>query len=119
VVKRCRGSDESGYGIDWCGWILSGVYPSPAFPPVRRKSDYFFVFDPRIFPDDVVMPILKKWRIFGREDFTGEAAAMRDDSADSSRRPATSSRWPSSAGSSVRPAGPRSAPPIERWAHRF
>lgn len=25
------------------------------------------------------MPVLKKWRIFEREDFTGEAAAMRDD----------------------------------------
>ncbi len=29
--------------------------------------------------DDVVMPVLKKWRIFEREDFTGEAAHMRDD----------------------------------------
>jgi acyl-[acyl-carrier-protein] desaturase len=27
----------------------------------------------------VVRPVLKKWRIFEREDFTGEAAAMRDD----------------------------------------
>ena len=25
------------------------------------------------------MPVLKKWRIFERDDFTGEAAAMRDD----------------------------------------
>jgi acyl-[acyl-carrier-protein] desaturase len=25
------------------------------------------------------MPILKKWRLFEREDFTGEDAAMRDD----------------------------------------
>jgi acyl-[acyl-carrier-protein] desaturase len=25
------------------------------------------------------MPVLRKWRIFEREDFTGEAAAMRDD----------------------------------------
>jgi acyl-[acyl-carrier-protein] desaturase len=25
------------------------------------------------------MPVLKKWRIFEREDFTGEAARMRDD----------------------------------------
>jgi acyl-[acyl-carrier-protein] desaturase len=25
------------------------------------------------------MPVLKKWRIFEREDFTGEAAEMRDD----------------------------------------
>ena len=25
------------------------------------------------------MPVLKKWRIFERDDFTGEAAKMRDD----------------------------------------
>ena len=25
------------------------------------------------------MPVLKKWRIFERDDFTGEAAEMRDD----------------------------------------
>jgi len=25
------------------------------------------------------MPVLKKWRIFEREDFTGEAAELRDD----------------------------------------
>ena len=31
--------------------------------------------------DDVVMPVLKKWRIFERDDFTGEAARMRDDLA--------------------------------------
>ena len=37
------------------------------------------VYDPRIHLDDVVMPVLKKWRIFERDDFTGEAAAMRDD----------------------------------------
>ena len=37
------------------------------------------VFDPRIFLDDVVMPVLKKWRIFDCEDFTGEVARMRDD----------------------------------------
>ena len=37
------------------------------------------VYDPRIHLDDVVMPVLKKWRIFERDDFTGEAAMMRDD----------------------------------------
>jgi acyl-[acyl-carrier-protein] desaturase len=25
------------------------------------------------------MPVLRKWRIFEREDFTGEAARLRDD----------------------------------------
>jgi acyl-[acyl-carrier-protein] desaturase len=28
-----------------------------------------------------VMPVLKKWRIFEREDFTGKAAELRDDLA--------------------------------------
>jgi len=37
------------------------------------------VYDPRIHLEDVVMPVMKKWRIFERDDFTGEAAAMRDD----------------------------------------
>jgi acyl-[acyl-carrier-protein] desaturase len=27
------------------------------------------------------MPVLKKWRIFERDDFTGEAARLRDDLA--------------------------------------
>jgi acyl-[acyl-carrier-protein] desaturase len=39
------------------------------------------VYDPRIHLDEVVLPVLKKWRIFEREDFTGEAAELRDDLA--------------------------------------
>lgn len=37
------------------------------------------MYDPRIHLDDVVMPVLRKWRIFEREDFTGEGARLRDD----------------------------------------
>ena len=37
------------------------------------------VYDPRIHLDEVVMPVLKKWRIFERDDFTGEAANMQED----------------------------------------
>jgi acyl-[acyl-carrier-protein] desaturase len=37
------------------------------------------VYDIRIHLEEVVKPVLKKWRIFEREDFTGEAAWMRDD----------------------------------------
>ncbi len=37
------------------------------------------VYDPRIHLDEVVMPVLKKWRIFERDDFNGEAARLRDD----------------------------------------
>src|SRR6267378_2986797 len=56
--------------------------PGYTIPDFRRKAVIIAVggvFDPRIFLDDVVMPVLKKWRIFEREDFTGEAAEMRDD----------------------------------------
>ena len=34
------------------------------------------VYDPRIHLNEVVMPVLRKWRIFEREDFTGEASVM-------------------------------------------
>jgi acyl-[acyl-carrier-protein] desaturase len=56
--------------------------PGYTVPEFRRKAVVIAVggvYDPRIHLDDVVMPVLKKWRIFEREDFTGEAAAMRDD----------------------------------------
>ena len=61
-------------------------FQMPGFqvPEFRRKAVMIAVggvYDPRIHLDDVVMPVLKKWRIFEREDFTGEAAAMRDDLA--------------------------------------
>ena len=58
--------------------------PGYTVPEFRRKAVIIAVggvYDPRIHLDDVVMPVLKKWRIFEREDFTGEAAAMRDDLA--------------------------------------
>ena len=56
--------------------------PGYTVPEFRRKAVIIAVggvYDPRIHLDDVVMPVLKKWRIFEREDFTGEAAEMRDD----------------------------------------
>src|ERR1700732_1758023 len=58
--------------------------PGYTVPEFRRKAVIIAVggtHDPRIHLDDVVMPVLKKWRIFEREDFTGEAASMRDDLA--------------------------------------
>jgi acyl-[acyl-carrier-protein] desaturase len=58
--------------------------PGYTVPDFRRKAVTIAVggvYDPRIHLDDVVLPVLKKWRIFEREDFTGEAAAMRDDLA--------------------------------------
>ncbi len=58
--------------------------PGFTVPEFRRKAVIIAVggvYDPRIHLDDVVMPVLKKWRIFERDDFTGEAARMRDDLA--------------------------------------
>jgi acyl-[acyl-carrier-protein] desaturase len=56
--------------------------PGYTVPDFRRKAVIIAVggvYDPRIHLNDVVMPVLKQWRIFEREDFTGEAAEMRDD----------------------------------------
>jgi acyl-[acyl-carrier-protein] desaturase len=56
--------------------------PGYTVPGFRAKAVVIAVggvYDPRIHLDDVVMPVLKKWRIFEREDFTGEAARQRDD----------------------------------------
>ena len=56
--------------------------PGYQVPEFRRKAVAIAVggvYDPRIHLEDVVMPVLKKWRIFEREDFTGDAAALRDD----------------------------------------
>jgi acyl-[acyl-carrier-protein] desaturase len=61
-------------------------FQMPGFqvPEFRRKAVMIAVggvYDPRIHLDEVVMPVLKKWRIFERDDFSGEAARLRDDLA--------------------------------------
>ena len=56
--------------------------PGYTVPEFRRKAVIIAtggVYDPRIHLEDVVMPVLKKWRIFEREDFTGEGAHLRDE----------------------------------------
>ncbi|MCH9669476.1 MAG: acyl-ACP desaturase [Actinomycetia bacterium] len=56
--------------------------PGFTIPDFRRRAVSIAsggIYDPRIHLDDIVMPVLKKWRIFEREDFTGEAAEKRDD----------------------------------------
>lgn len=58
--------------------------PGYTVPEFRRKAVVIAVggvYDPRIHLEDVVMPVLKKWRILERDDFTGEAAELRDDIA--------------------------------------
>ena len=61
--------------------ILSNFrMPGSTVPEFRRKAVVIAtggIYDPRIHLEDVVMPILKKWRIFERDDFTGEGARMR------------------------------------------
>ncbi len=57
--------------------------PGFTVPEFRRKAVVIAVggvYDPRIHLDDVVMPVLKKWRIFER-DLTGDAARWRDEIA--------------------------------------
>jgi acyl-[acyl-carrier-protein] desaturase len=56
--------------------------PGYTVPEFRRKAVIIAtggVYDPRIHLEDVVMPVLKKWRIFERDDFTGECARLRDE----------------------------------------
>ncbi|HEY0226613.1 MAG TPA: acyl-ACP desaturase [Mycobacterium sp.] len=56
--------------------------PGFSVPEFRRKAVIIAVggvYDIGIHLNEVVLPVLKKWRIFEREDFTGEAAYMRDD----------------------------------------
>ncbi|SPM38742.1 acyl-ACP desaturase [Mycobacterium numidiamassiliense] len=56
--------------------------PGFSVPEFRRKAVIIAVggvYDIGIHLNEVVLPVLKKWRIFEREDFTGEAAGMRDD----------------------------------------
>ena len=63
--------------------ILSNFrMPGSTVPEFRRKAVVIAtggIYDPRIHLEDVVMPILKKWRIFERGDFTGEGARMCDE----------------------------------------
>jgi acyl-[acyl-carrier-protein] desaturase len=62
--------------------LLNFRMPGFLVPEFRRKALMIAVggvYDIRIHLDEVVMPVLKKWRILERDDFTGEAARMRDD----------------------------------------
>jgi acyl-[acyl-carrier-protein] desaturase len=60
------------------------LMPGYQVPEFRRKAVMIAVggvYDPRIHLDEVVMPVLKKWRIFERDDFSGEANRLRDELA--------------------------------------
>src|SRR6201988_3588889 len=62
--------------------LVNFKMPGFTVPEFRRKAVVIAVggvYDRRIHLDDVVLPVLKKWRIFERDDFTGDASEMRDD----------------------------------------
>ena len=83
--------DVSAAGLDIApNMAMSSLYrilknfkmPGYTVPEFRRKAVIIAmggVYDPRIHLEDVVMPVLKKWRIFERDDFTGEGARLRDE----------------------------------------
>ena len=56
--------------------------PGFSIPNFRRNAVKMAVggiYDARQHLDDVVLPVLRKWRIFERTDFTGEGERLRDD----------------------------------------
>jgi len=62
--------------------LLNFKMPGFLVPEFRRKALMIAVggvYDIRIHLDEVVMPVLRKWRILERDDFTGEGARMQDD----------------------------------------
>jgi hypothetical protein len=62
--------------VSWWGFVLSlRAGCVPAVEPQEFDACPVLLTQ----PDDVGMPVLKKWRIFERNDFTGVAAKMRDD----------------------------------------
>jgi acyl-[acyl-carrier-protein] desaturase len=56
--------------------------PGAGMPGWGRKSVQIAlagIYDPKSHLEDVVAPVLRAWNIFGREDFTSEGAAARDE----------------------------------------
>ncbi len=65
-----------------CRILVNFQMPGYAIPNFRRNAVKIAVggvYDLRQHLDDVVMPVLRKWRIFERDDFTGEGARCRDE----------------------------------------
>jgi acyl-[acyl-carrier-protein] desaturase len=64
--------------------LVNFQMPGFAIPNFRRNAVKIAVggiYDLRQHLDDVVMPVLRKWRIFERGDFRGEGARRRDELA--------------------------------------
>ena len=65
-----------------CRILVNFQMPGFSIPNFRRNAVKMAVggiYDARQHLDDVVLPVLRKWRIFEREDFTGEGARKRDE----------------------------------------
>ncbi|MDQ1486433.1 MAG: acyl-[acyl-carrier-protein] desaturase [Actinomycetota bacterium] len=64
--------------------LTNFAMPGFSIPNFRRNAVKMAVggiYDARQHLDDVVMPVLRKWRIFERADFTGEGERERDELA--------------------------------------
>ena len=65
-----------------CRILVNFQTPGLTIPNFRRKSVKIAVggiHDLRQHLDDVVLPVLRNWRIFEREDLTGDGARARDE----------------------------------------
>ncbi len=64
--------------------LANFAMPGYTIPGFRRNAVTIAtggVYDPQLHLDEVVMPVLRKWRIFERDDLDGEGEARREDLA--------------------------------------
>ncbi len=67
-----------------CRILVNFQMPGFSIPNFRRNAVKMAVggiYDARQHLDEVVLPVLRKWRIFDRDDFTGEGERARDELA--------------------------------------
>jgi acyl-[acyl-carrier-protein] desaturase len=67
-----------------CRILATFQMPGFAIPNFRRNAVKIAVggiYDLRQHLDEVILPVLRYWRIFERDDFTGEGLQLRDDLA--------------------------------------
>jgi acyl-[acyl-carrier-protein] desaturase len=67
-----------------CRILVNFQMPGFSIPNFRRNAVKMAVggiYDARQHLDDVVLPVLRKWRIFERDDFTDEGERKRDELA--------------------------------------
>ena len=67
-----------------CRILVNFAMPGFSLPNFRRNAVKMAVggiYDARQHLDEVVLPVLRKWRIFERDDFTGEGERTRDELA--------------------------------------